>query len=298
MANGLVKGEGFAVDASVMEANASRYHGKAPDELGWTDAQRQKRAVAEYLAALEAEARSQEARSQSEIDGDNRDGSDHGGNSRPDRKPPKVISPSDPSSAWTAKANKRVLFGYGLNYLIDVEHAIIVDVEATPARTYDEVEASRTMIERTRHRFGLRPKRLAADTAYGIGRFLAFVTDAGIIPHIPVWDMSKRDDGTFSRLQFRYDRKNDLYICPAGERLTTTGRVHSDHAVRYIASVLCCRECSLKQLPEHAFSPHRAGCQRGRPGCCASQDENKSVLEVTRSAQAGRDALRPPQDAL
>jgi hypothetical protein len=103
------------------------------DELDWTDAQRQKRAVAEYLAAVEAEARSQEARSQAEIDGDNRDCSDHGGNSRPDRKPPKVISPSDPSSAWTAKANKRVLFGYGLNYLIDVEHAIIVDVEATPA---------------------------------------------------------------------------------------------------------------------------------------------------------------------
>ena len=58
MANGLVKGEGFAVDASFMEANASRYHGKAPDELDWTEAQRQKRAVADYLAALEAEPRS------------------------------------------------------------------------------------------------------------------------------------------------------------------------------------------------------------------------------------------------
>jgi hypothetical protein len=38
---------------------------------------------------------------------------------------PKVISPSDPSSAWTAKANKRVQFGYGLNYLIDTENAVI-----------------------------------------------------------------------------------------------------------------------------------------------------------------------------
>src|ERR1700726_4816990 len=53
---GLVKGEGFAVDASVMEANASRYRGKAPEEIAWTEKQRQKRAVAEYLAALEAEA--------------------------------------------------------------------------------------------------------------------------------------------------------------------------------------------------------------------------------------------------
>ena len=71
MVNGLVKGEGFAVDASAMEATASRYRGKAPDELDWTNAQRQKRAVAEYLAALEAEAGSQD-------DTERGDGSDGG----------------------------------------------------------------------------------------------------------------------------------------------------------------------------------------------------------------------------
>src|SRR5215470_6971959 len=117
MVMGLVKGEGFAVDASVMEANASRYHGKAPDELDWTEKQRQKRAVAEYLAALEAEA---------ETEGDAADVGTGGGleskrQRRYERQPPKVISPSDPQSAWTAKANKRVQFGYGLNYLIDIE---------------------------------------------------------------------------------------------------------------------------------------------------------------------------------
>jgi transposase len=104
MAAGLVKGEGFAVDASVMEANASRYHGKAPAEIDWTEKQRQKAAVAEYLAALKAEAADEV---------DDGDDSDGGGpeSKRPrryERKPPKVISPSDPQSAWTAKANKRV----------------------------------------------------------------------------------------------------------------------------------------------------------------------------------------------
>jgi hypothetical protein len=159
-----------------MEANASRYHGKAPDEIVWTEPERQTRAVKEYLAALEAE-----------------------NEPNPDRKPPKVISPSDPCSAWTAKANKRVQFGYGLNYLIDIENAVIVDVEATPARTYDEVAATKTMIERTDKRLGLRPKRLAADTAYGTGKFLGWLIDAGIAPHIPVWDKSTREDGTLSR---------------------------------------------------------------------------------------------------
>src|SRR5204862_7855967 len=116
--------------------------------------QRQTRAVREYLAALDEAA-------------------------EPDanRKPPKVISPSDPSSAWTAKANKRVQFGYGLNYLIDIDNAVIVDGEATPARTYDEVEATKTMIDRTERCFDLKPKRLAADTAYGTGKFGWLVKD-------------------------------------------------------------------------------------------------------------------------
>ena len=86
---GLVKGEGFAIDASVMEANASRYHGKAPGEIDWSVPERQTRAVAEFLSGL-----------------DNED-------TEADRKLPKVISLSDPCAAWTAKANKRVQFGYG-----------------------------------------------------------------------------------------------------------------------------------------------------------------------------------------
>jgi transposase len=241
MTAGLVKGEGFAVDATVIEANASRYHGKAPDELDWTDAQRQQRAVAEYLAALDAEA-------PVEVDaGNNTDGGSPGaGTLRSDRKPPKVISPSDPQSAWTAKANKRVLFGYGLNYLIDIKHAVIVDVEATPARTYDEVAATKTMIERTERRFDIKPKRLAADTAYGTGRFLGWLVTKRITPHIPLWDMSKRDDGTFSRSDFIFDKKRNVYICPAGNQLATTGHVSTDDGIRYEASVPTCRGCPLK----------------------------------------------------
>lgn len=156
---GLVKGESFAVDASVMEADASRYHSKAPDEIDWSEPERQTRAAAEFLAGLDDE--------------------DPDAN----RKPPKLISPTDPCSAWTSKANKRVQFSYGLNYLIDIENAMIVDVEATPARTYDEVEATKTMLDRTKRRFGLEPKRLAADTAYRTGRFLGWLVGRRIVPH-------------------------------------------------------------------------------------------------------------------
>ena len=224
MAMGLVKGEGFAVDASVLEANASRYHGKAPEELDWSEKQRQTRAVAEYLAAL-----------------------DEAADPNLDRKPPKVISPSDPCSAWTAKANKRVQFGYGLNYLIDIENAVIVDVEATPARTYDEVAATKTMIDRTERCFALRPKRLAADTAYGTGKFLGWlVNDKGITPHIPVWKRSDRADGIFSRADFIWDKRHGHYICPNGKLLRTSGTVHDGRTLLYRASKRDCEVCPLR----------------------------------------------------
>jgi transposase len=219
---GLVEGEGFAVDASVMEADASRYHGVKPEEADWSAPERQTRAVAEFLGAL---------------DDDEPDA---------DRKPPKVISLSDPCSAWTAKANKRVQFGYGLNYLIDIQYAVIVDVEATPARTYDEVTAAKTMIDRTEQRMGLKPKHLAADTAYGTGKFLAWTIDKRITPHITVKDQSERDDGTFSRSDFKFDKERNVYVCPAGKLLKTTGRILSDNTLRYLASTYDCRPCPLK----------------------------------------------------
>jgi hypothetical protein len=187
-----------------------------------------------------------------------------------------------------------VQFGYGLNYLVDVEHAVIVDVEATPARTYDEVVATRMMIERTRQRFDLSPKRIAADTAYGTGKFLAFVVSAAIIPHIPVWDKSKRDDGTFSRSQFRFDSRRSVYICPAGKTLTTTGKVHSDHAIRYFASVPCCRQCPLKQRCCPNMSARRIVRDVNEPARDMARREmkTKALLSSAAASRAAASASR------
>src|SRR6476659_8434506 len=220
---GLIKGEGFAIDASVMEADASRYHGKAPGEIDWSLPERQTRAAAEFLGGLEDE--------------------DPDAN----RKLPKAISPSDPCSAWTAKANKRVQFGYGLNYMIDTAHAVLVDVEATPARTFDEVVAPRTMIDRTERAFGLRPQRLAADTAYGTGRLIAWLLNRAIAPHIPVWERYPPADGMFSRSDFAYDAERNVYICPNGRLLKTTGTVHDGRVRNYLSHPGECRACMLKE---------------------------------------------------
>ena len=168
MEMGLVAGEGFAVDASVIEANASRFQRIEGSEVAWTDEQRARRPVREYLAALDGE---------------------HAP-TNPERKP-KALSPFDPAAAWATRGRHKVMFGYSLNYLIDLTNAIIIDVEATPTRMSKEVDATATMLERTVDRFALAPDTLAADVAYGTGAMLGWLVGRGIDPHIPVWDQSE-----------------------------------------------------------------------------------------------------------
>src|SRR5215831_3032987 len=161
---------------------------------------------------------------------------------------PKFVSRSDPAAQWTGAMRGPAFFAYANNYLIDVKFGVIIDVEASRAIRQAEVGAAKTMIDRTEERFGLKPDRLAADTAYGSGANLDWlVNEAKIAPHIPVVDKSHREDGTYSREDFSFDKEQNVYICPAGKVLTTTGKLFNDgETLYYRAKTRDCRSCLLK----------------------------------------------------
>ena len=161
---GLVGGEGFAVDASMITADAHRQRGVAG--VAELDPAKASRAVREYMAVLDEAA--------------------FGATSE---TPPKYVSPVDPAARWTAAASGPAVYAYCTNYLIDVAHAVIVDVEPSTAIRQGEVQAARTMVERTAETFEIKPERLIADTGYGSAENLAWLVDEqGIEPHIPVFD--------------------------------------------------------------------------------------------------------------
>jgi hypothetical protein len=99
-----------------------------------------------------------------------------------------VTSLTDPAAAWTNKGQTKVGSAHGTNHLIDTRRAIIVDVEATPARWTVEVAATKTMLERTRDCVGFKPRRLTADAAYGSGLMIEWLMRHEIKPHIPLLD--------------------------------------------------------------------------------------------------------------
>jgi transposase len=231
MAKGLVGGEGFATDASIIRADANRQnHVDGGDDHDWTGGaggSRPSRAVREYLKGLDREA-----------------------------APPKEISLSDPASRLTAAVGRPAFFGWCTNYLIDVKHAVIMDVVATPALRTAEVNATKAMIDRVENRFGMKPKRLIGDTAYGTAEMLAWmVGQKNIEPHVPVWDKGERDDGSFSRSDFVFDPDVNEYTCPAGKKLKLFNRTYAkqrtgitkDGFRKYRARSANCGQCPMKQ---------------------------------------------------
>jgi transposase len=221
---GLVGGEGFAVDASLIKADANRQNG-IEGEKG-LPSEAAGRAIEEYLAVLDDAA----VGAATEVT-------------------PKFVSPSDPAARWTGAHGGQAFFAYSTNYLVDVENAIIVDVEATTAIRQAEVVAAKRMIERSIERFDLYPSRLLGDSGYGSAEMLGWlVYEHGIEPHVTVFDKSARADGTFSREDFTYDHQGDVYFCPGGKPLTTTGTLVNDRAtILYRASKHDCQGCALKQ---------------------------------------------------
>jgi len=258
---GLVGGEGFAVDASIIRANANRQNsvpgGDDHDWTGGTDAEGPSRPVREYLAALDRDA-----------------------------APPKEISLSDPASRLTAAVGKPAFFGWSTNYLIDVKNAVIMDVAATPAIRSAEVDSTKLMIDRVGVRFGVAPKRLIGDTAYGTAEMVAWmIEEKAIEPHVPLWEKGERDDGTFSRSDFVFDAASNTMTCPGGKCLQQyryqgnferSGITKANTRI-YRASKVDCGSCALKQK------------------CCPGQPMRKIIRSVH---EAARDVARHLRDTL
>ncbi|MHB8473228.1 MAG: transposase [Gammaproteobacteria bacterium] len=222
MTEGLVRGEGFATDASIIKADAQRQRGIPGDEtIDWGNPDEAARPVREYLAALEQ------------------------GNSPV--TVPKAISLTDPAASWTAAPGGPAFFAYSTNYLIDLKAGIIVDVEASAVNKTAEVAATQTMIDRVEDKFDIKPERLVGDTNYGSAAMLGWLVDEKQIePHVPVWDKTERNDGTFGRSSFIFDAENNCYVCPAGKFLKTAWRSKKKDPFRYRASLYDCQPCAYK----------------------------------------------------
>jgi len=226
---GLVAGQRFSVDGTIIAANASSQSRIRREQL--PEAAKVSRTAQEYLLEIET---------QNESDPD-----------APPGTPPALrdtdgkVSTSDPDAAWATKGGP-IHLSYYDNYLIDNTSNIIVDVEATPARTSQEIVAARRMLERVASTFGVAPATLAGDKSYGTGPFLAWLIDRNITPHVPVLDRTHQTDGQYTRDDFVFEPDSNAFLFPNGKLLKFCGIGRASRVNVYRASPLDCKDCPLK----------------------------------------------------
>jgi hypothetical protein len=198
---------------------------------------------------------------------------------------PKSISPTDPAARYTADADTPAVYAYSDNYLIDLKHAVILDVEATTAIRQAEVGAAKTMLDRTAEQFDIAPSRLVADAGYGSAEMLGWLVDErGIEPHVKVFDKSERTDGTFSRSDFAYDPEGDLYVCPGGKELRKRRRLFSalrsdvtkEGTIIYRAGKRDCEACAFKPK----CSPNMSARKIARSVHEAARDKARAIAKT------------------
>lgn len=260
MAEGLVGGQGFAVDASLISADVQKQNSSNPDDWAARDIDPHDapRAVREYLDTLDDEAFGAATTAK-----------------------PKFTAHADPASQWTAARKGPAFFAYSDNYLIDTDHGIIVDVDASRSNKTAEVGAMRKMLDRTEERFGLKPNWVAADTAYGSTDNLVWLAlKRQILPFIPVFDKSERKDGTWSRSDFIWDEDNDRYLCPVGKELRNNRRNYSNPAR------------SSPELKARKYRAVRADCLNcpSKARCCPNTDVraiSREKFEIVRDFARG-----------
>ena len=253
----MVKGEGFAVDASLVKADVSRQTaipGNELDSVNWHDPKRCTRAVQEYLEGVDQE--------------------------NPIATVPKSVSLTDPCARWTA-ADGPAFFSYSTNYLIDLHAGVIMDVQACGSTVSNERDAAKIMIDRVEATFDIKPDRLVGDTAYGTGPMLNWmVNEKQIAPHIPVWDKSERDDDTLTSKDFQWNPEAGEYRCPQGKPLRSDWRpfkkqrthITKDNTIKYRASRFDCAACPIK-----------ASCCPNTPSRTVTRSVHESARDVARA---------------
>ncbi len=161
-------------------------------------------------------------------------------------RPEQQISETDPDARSMATSGRGSgMVGYNVQTAVDTEHHLIVTHEVTNVGT-DNAQLSH-MAKRTKAALEVDELEVVADRGYFTGGEILACSEVGITVTLPKPQTSNnRIKGLFVKSDFRYVAEDDIYICPAGERLgyhyTNEERGQTLH--RYWTNV--CRRCAIK----------------------------------------------------
>jgi transposase len=195
--------------------------------------------------------------------------------------PDQQISLTDPDARSMATSGRGSgMVGYNVQMAVDAEYHLIVTHEVVNEGT-DRSQLS-PMSQKTKEDLGTDTLDVVADRGYFDSQEILACSQAGITVTLPKPQTSNnKAKGQFVRQDFRYMAEDDVYICPAGKRLTYRyTNVEAGRTLRRYWTNAC-RDCAIKHL-----------CTTGKERRIARWDHEHLLEDVERRLDENPDKMR------
>jgi transposase len=196
-----------------------------------------------------------------------------------------MVSTTDAEASPMYQKNERSgKLGYLTHYAVDGGKArVVLNVLVTGAEVTENLPMQQILFRST-FRWGLRPRSVTGDAAYGTRENITAIERASIRAYTALPQQQGERTSLFTIEDFLYDAERDLYTCPAGEVLRRQGRDRRGGYVRYAVRTSACMECPLKSKCTN--SPKGRWISRGL------EEEYLERVRAYRQTEPYRKALR------
>ena len=160
--------------------------------------------------------------------------------------PDQQISLTDPDARSMATSGRGSgVVGYNVQVAVEVGHHLIVTHDVTNDGS-DRSQLS-AVAKEAKATLGVEQLDAVADRGYFNGEEILACEEVGIIVTLPKpMTSNSKAEGRFGKQDFRYVAEEDVYVCPAGERLTYSYTSEEKGLVVHRYATKACRHCAIK----------------------------------------------------
>jgi transposase len=155
------------------------------------------------------------------------------------------LSTTDPDASLVSQGKVRSQLSFKVHRAVD-EKAEVITATAVTSGTVNEGHLLPDLIDQHTENTASQVEVVVADSQYGTANNYLECHDRGLKAHIPLFHEVRGRNGRFADEAFTYDPQDDVYLCPAGQRLKRTRYDRNRETFQYQGKAKICQACALK----------------------------------------------------
>lgn len=186
----------------------------------------------------------------------------------------KQISTTDKAAKAVIFLRKAIQVGYNIQAASDAKNKMLVAIETGDAT---DINSLSTMTQKVKQNLDLDKFDVIADAGYNSGKQFKECKAQGVTTYVSPkkGSVRKGSDPNYAIDKFEYNKSEDIYTCPQGNKMTTTGKYYDKNKSNSKAtynikrySTKACKDCPVKDL-----------CTKSKNGRVIERGEHATLIE-------------------